>query len=82
MKNLNLEVSAFTQGEVLTRSELKNVLGGSEPIGVGRCSSGSCTIDVSGHGSQPGVCETNSQDKCVCRALDYPSSALDNNCVK
>ncbi|MCO5945872.1 bacteriocin-like protein [Mucilaginibacter flavidus] len=69
--------------EKLSRAEMKNVLGGViDPGGGSRCSTGSCTIAVSGHGDQPGDCQTNSANKCVCAALDYPASAVDAKCVK
>ncbi|HXH98689.1 MAG TPA: hypothetical protein VNI52_00340 [Sphingobacteriaceae bacterium] len=78
MKKLNFKLGGI--GEMLTKEQMKKVVGGYE--GAGRCSTGSCTINVSGHGEQPGGCESNSANKCVCKALDYSASALDEGCVK
>lgn len=42
MKKLNLKAAAFEKGEVLTRSQLKKVLGGDSPSTVATCSA-SCS---------------------------------------
>ncbi|MCW3465876.1 hypothetical protein [Chitinophaga nivalis] len=46
-----------------------------------RCSSGSCSIDVPGTSGAAGACETNSRNKCVCRALDHGASSISNECL-
>lgn len=61
------------------RSELKKVAGGSSS----RCrNGGSCTINISGQGNQPGVCETNSNNQCICRALNVSGSAPSTECLR
>lgn len=50
--------------------------------GGGRCrDQRSCTIAVPGDPNAAGICETNSQNRCICKALDYSGSAASAECL-
>lgn len=66
--------------EVLSRKQLKSVLGGIDPIvttTAGRCKRApqTCTLD-----GDTGVCEQNSKDQCICRTES--ASLADPDCVR
>lgn len=82
MKKLNLKPKAFNQGTVLTRTQLKKVMGGdvSTTSGASRCKTRTaCSYFETGTGLVTGVCEENTAHKCVCATND--SSTIANNCV-
>ncbi|WP_143312992.1 hypothetical protein [Chitinophaga eiseniae] len=48
----------------------------------GRCrDQRSCTISVPGDPNAAGICETNSSNRCICKALDYSASAPSAECL-
>nr|WP_295868395.1 hypothetical protein [uncultured Chitinophaga sp.] len=50
--------------------------------GGGRCrDQRSCTIAVPGDPNAAGICETNSLNRCICKALDYSGSAASAECL-
>ncbi|QJB30646.1 hypothetical protein HF324_04455 [Chitinophaga oryzae] len=50
--------------------------------GGGRCrDQRSCTIAVPGDPNAAGICETNSVNRCICKALDYSASAASAECL-
>lgn len=50
--------------------------------GGGRCrDQRSCTIGVPGDPNAAGICETNSSNRCICKALDYSASAPSAECL-
>jgi len=75
-----MTTSIINANQIVSRSELNKIKGGDDD--GGRCRSGSCTVAISGQGNQPGVCETNSNNQCVCRALNVSGSALSTECVR
>ena len=80
MKKLKLTMRELDSPEVLSRQQLKKVLGG---IGVdvtteaSRCKQSPVTCELDG---VTGVCETNRDNKCVCRTTT--ASMTDQNCVR
>jgi len=83
MKKLKLKALELGATEMLTRTQLKNVLGGSTMIVSGHACYGSqtsCSYDQSGGGTVSGSCSTNSNGKCVCS--NGTSSVLLDTCVK
>jgi len=67
-------------GQILSRAELKTIIGGDDggipPVG---CKTSSCTI-VTPCGNLFGRCEENPANECVCTSDYYNQSALDNSC--
>ncbi|MCW3465877.1 hypothetical protein [Chitinophaga nivalis] len=86
MKKLKLTALELGAEEVLTRAQLQHISGGQDlnrGFEEDRCRHGSCIISVTGYpGGSPGVCESNSNDQCVCRALNHNASALSTDCIK
>ncbi|WP_346088970.1 hypothetical protein, partial [Sphingobacterium ginsenosidimutans] len=48
---------------------------------VKRCHSESCTVNISGHGNQSGVCEENSAGQSVYRKRDVSGNAVSSSCL-
>jgi hypothetical protein len=66
MKKLKLKALGLGAADILSRSQMKNVLGGSEPVGkcgtVDNCSDGACK-----NGDVSGTCGLSSHGtKCTC----------------
>lgn len=83
MKKLKLNLQQFPGAEVLTRSQLKNVLGGHATNTTGHACYGSqttCTYQESGTGEVTGTCSTNSTGHCICS--NGTSSVPLDTCVK
>lgn len=82
MRKLTLNKVDFAGAEVLTRNQLKNVMGGNEP-GTGggggegnqcgtypNCSTGSCTAKSGDCKGQTGTCgRTSSTSSCSCAVV-------------
>jgi len=83
MRNLNLKSKAFNKGEVLTRAQLKKVIGG-DGSGVGDCSA-VCNSCPEGYSFKPGytkytitvicgsheTCTAKDDDKVTCGSDKY-----------
>lgn len=65
--------------QIVSRAELKKINGGDG--GFARCRTGFCLLAIIGQPDvQPGRCETNSSNQCVCQALNFPISVISDNC--
>lgn len=83
MKKLKLKALELGVQEVLTRDQLKNVLGGdgsNDGTHVCYSTTTTCTYQESGTGTVSGSCSTNANGKCVCS--NGTSSVLSSDCVK
>jgi hypothetical protein len=85
MKKLKLKALELGAKELLSREQLKHVIGGDDGSGSGGAhtcygSQSSCSYDQAGSGSVNGSCSTNSNGRCVCG--NGSSSVLSDSCVK
>lgn len=79
MRRLNLKVTGFEEDEILTREQLRQVLGGNDGSGPGgNCRTDECVYRESPNHDVLGKCETNSKDQCVCNA--GTSSVVHGSC--
>ena len=90
MKKLNLKNIQINPENVLSRSQLKNVLGGVSAADITitidpkHCQHAtSCTVNIEGHGEVAGLCGQSSvTGKCYCAAISPVSgSAVSDNCL-
>jgi len=81
MKKLKLRALASGATEVLTRSQMKNVLGGSmdppgdcgQPTDPNGCSTADCARDIGTCKNVPGTCgSSNHNTKCTCAIIADP----------
>ena len=75
MKNLKLKALALGATEVLSRTQMKNVLGGTDPggndkckDGKGGCTDGDCTISGGPCDGKAGTCG-GPAPKCTCAGV-------------
>lgn len=76
MKKLKLQALKFGTGEILTREQLKNVLGGDDPSGgsggVWKCSNSTCILVFNGN-NESGQCAwyLEGQVTCFCKTAEH-----------
>lgn len=83
MHKLKFNVVNLNTTEILTREELKNVLGGDTGSSTeSRCYNRftPCYVNAPASAEKDGTCETNSKNKCVCNNGTH--SVIAESCVK